>query len=735
MPENINVKETKKLLEDFQRSKDTIEKHELEKFFEYFAEIFILYEKEKERKGIDYADLLINFKKIKDKPQYKFVLIDELQDVNRLEAEIALDSGKTFFAVGDKKQAIFGFQGGSIENFALFKQKKPLEVNLILNRRSTQQILDFAALDFKSKTTDEESRQELEGLKNYRGEQGEKPVLIEAEKGDSIGKVCGLLNELEGETAVIVRTNQQILEISKELENRNLEFSSTFLSASKEAKENIIKFLKAVFSQDVNDLKNAFFTPFFPITMQKAFELTKNNELTVDEILEECPEFRKLRENQKDIETVSELFKERIFPVSMAYGTDYLLSAQSLLESVQEALKLIDDKTLDNFLRYLEAVDLQASTAKKDAKLVLTTVHKAKGMQYENVIYIPKKTKNKRAFYDYIVEKILEQNGGNIETELEEEALRIDFVAFTRAKKKLYVITEKPRDYLNENIAIGDVESENTAYSFEEKQKRAYNLFVNRQYEEAKKLLETDNKWLKEFVQNHFNELEHISFSRLTTNAYEYFTRNILKLQQSSYALNLGSEVHDLLEKYLKGETPVPSEEAKEYFENGVELIKNIKKEYPSFVEAEHELYIPLKELIGTGEKVHFKGFIDAIFKNENGYLIVDWKTSKNTGGASSYRRQLELYKRAYCSKQNIPLDKVKVAIGFVGLRKIINDGTVLHEYDDKQPRKNVFDTVKKHFEKFLEWKENPEKFLQEIAEESGVDPLIGSVIEQIERE
>src|SRR3989344_5151594 len=29
MPENINVKETKKLLEDFQRSKDTIEKHEL----------------------------------------------------------------------------------------------------------------------------------------------------------------------------------------------------------------------------------------------------------------------------------------------------------------------------------------------------------------------------------------------------------------------------------------------------------------------------------------------------------------------------------------------------------------------------------------------------------------------------------------------------------------------------------------------------------------------------------
>ena len=47
----------------------------------------------------------------------------------------------------------------------------------------------------------------------------------------------------------------------------------------------------------------------------------------------------------------------------------------------------------------------------------------------------------------------------------------------------------------------------------------------------------------------------------------------------------------------------------------------------------------------------------------------------------------------------------------------------------------NIFETGKKHFEKFLEWKESPEKFLQEIAKESGVDPLIRSVIEQIGKE
>ena len=51
-----------------------------------------------------------------------------------------------------------------------------------------------------------------------------------------------------------------------------------------------------------------------------------------------------------------------------------------------------------------------SSTAKKEAKITLTTVHKAKGLEYENVIYIPKKTRNRNNFYDYIVEKILEAN-------------------------------------------------------------------------------------------------------------------------------------------------------------------------------------------------------------------------------------------------------------------------------------------------------------------------------------
>ncbi|MBU2476698.1 PD-(D/E)XK nuclease family protein, partial [Candidatus Micrarchaeota archaeon] len=355
--------------------------------------------------------------------------------------------------------------------------------------------------------------------------------------------------------------------------------------------------------------------------------------------------------------------------------------------------------------------------------------------QYDKVIYIPKKTKNKRSFYDYVVEKILEANNKKQETELEEEALRIDFVAFTRAKKELYLITEKSIDYLNEFSEKMEIEGENTCNSFEEKQKRAYNLFLNKNYDEAKKLLEKDSSWLKKFVENHFASLEHISFSRLTTNPFDYFINNILQLRTDSFALNIGSEVHDLLQCFLEGRPTNPSKEAKQFFENGIELIELIKKDYPEFVSAEHEVYLPLNKIISTKNDLNFKGLIDAIFKNKENYLIVDWKTSRTTDSASTYRRQLELYKRAFAEEKNIPLDKIKVAIAFVGLRKIINDGNIYSEIDEKQPRSSVFNTIQKHLEKFLEWKDNPENFFKDLKEVKTQDPLIRSILEQYEKE
>ena len=142
-----------------------------------------------------------------------------------------------------------------------------------------------------------------------------------------------------------------------------------------------------------------------------------------------------------------------------------------------------------------------------------------------------------------MIERILEAEGKLETVELEEEMLRVDFVAYTRAKKELYIITDKARDYSNENSEILEIEAENTSTNFEERQKRAYNMFLNKNYEEAKKLLETNKAWIKGFVVDHFANLEHISFSKLTTDPYEYFIQNILQLHEETFATNLGSNV------------------------------------------------------------------------------------------------------------------------------------------------------------------------------------------------
>ena len=83
--------------------------------------------------------------------KFEHVLVDEMQDMNEIEAEIATMIAKNLFLVGDAKQAIFGFQGGSVKNFQKFMKTCETKF-LTTNRRSSQQILDYSKQHFLGKT-------------------------------------------------------------------------------------------------------------------------------------------------------------------------------------------------------------------------------------------------------------------------------------------------------------------------------------------------------------------------------------------------------------------------------------------------------------------------------------------------------------------------------------------------------------------------------------------------------
>ena len=195
--------------------------------------------------------------------------------------------------------------------------------------------------------------------------------------------------------------------------------------------------------------------------------------------------------------------------------------------------------------------------------------------------------------------------------------------------------------------------------------------------------------------------------------------------------MSLGSEVHEAVALMLSGKEYSASKEAVPFIENVKKIIEEI--DYDD-VKSEQKLEPSLKSL-GFDSELKFQSKIDAVFRKGDKYTIVDWKTDKDTKRASKHRQQLETYKRVLSANDNIPLDKIKVAIGFVGLRSIINTGRIDFEYDEKQPVKSSFDTFSKRVERLLSWIKDPEQFFKDFIAEEKDDMIWKSVVEEYKKE
>jgi DNA helicase-2/ATP-dependent DNA helicase PcrA len=414
----------------------------------------------------------------------------------------------------------------------------------------------------------------------------------------------------------------------------------------------------------------------------------------------------------------------------------YVQAAQNLREAFREAMQFVGDVRLENLLAYLRTADLSTDEIETESRITLTTVHKAKGKEYDTVIYTPTKPPNSSNYQDEFVEAVLKTEGIDAKEELEEEVLRINFVAFTRAKKKLAIIGEKISDMLNDRSVEGELSVGGSADpESTESQKKAFAFFVSGEYDRARELLKKKESWLTDYVKNFFGTLRHISFSSAPDKAYEYLVNSILDLREQTVSLARGLSVHTLAEDLIKkGDCECPTELA-QYRDNISSLLRTIRMKYPEVEAAEHVFRIPLNKLILTDEELMFTGKIDAVFRNGDSYLIVDWKTDKTQENASYHRQQLEAYKRAFCHANGIDPDKVKISLAFIGLKPKLNMGTMECELDEKQPAKTSFDTFAKRVQNVLRWKKDPESFFHEILENEVNDPLWRSFVEQYMRE
>jgi DNA helicase II / ATP-dependent DNA helicase PcrA len=215
----------------------------LEDNFPHFAlykeEMVNVFRRYKDRKrdanAMDFDDLLVNWKILLDehpeqaeplKRKFRTILVDEYQDTNRLQAEIvdAMASvRRNVMVVGDDAQSIYSFRGASFENILTFPLRFPDAqiYKLETNYRSTPQILKLANAAIAQNRF--QFRKELHAV---RGD-GPDPAVVGVddvfEQASFVAqRILELRDEGEtlGEIAVLYRSHYQSLELQMELSRR-----------------------------------------------------------------------------------------------------------------------------------------------------------------------------------------------------------------------------------------------------------------------------------------------------------------------------------------------------------------------------------------------------------------------------------------------------------------------------------------------------------------------------------
>lgn len=670
-PDMINTESANSLIERmYDEDKTSYTLDELKAFLKYFIDAYKNYENSKQG-AIDYSDMLLIFvDKFKGK-KFEYVLVDEMQDMNDLEARIAQMVGNNIFLVGDAKQAIFGFQGGSIKNFQKFKEICDQKL-LSLNRRSCQQILDYSKSHFLDRTQNKELfAQELECFKSLGS--GELPRIVSTNA--HLSHILKVIEEIPDKTiGIVTRTNRQIIEISQYLDTNNIKYSSTSSQATAEqAKNEILCFLRGLISDRIEDKLSAAFTIFSPYTLKEAFELSEMYKKMVTENLKQIESWG-ISMKRTDIDTI---YSRVIFPLCVSKGTEWFSTAIAVKQQIDQYFAL-GTPTKDELFDFISIAEESYIERDVGSNITLTTVHKAKGRDFDIVVYIPSSATQRTSFVDIIVEAILESNGIDIREELEEEAIRVDFVACTRAKEKLIIITDdkNARKYHIANLSeieIDDREDEIVATRLNNRLSEAFSLFVAGRFQDSEKLLKEEDRWLEEFILSYFKNIDHFSYSSIIIDSYQFLIENIIAIPTFYAAKDFGSSVHTALANIFKNTAKIYDfeGEVKRAVENGTKALDQLKKEYSGLklVAAEKRRELPLSSMIEYDDKfLMFTGFIDAIFQHDNGYLIVDYKTDKNTNNSSNHKKQLAVYRKMHSILENIAEDKIKIFVVFVVL-------------------------------------------------------------------
>ena len=428
------------------------------------AELYRRYVDYKQTKSLlDYDDLLTGLRDLLADHEevrnrlsaiYRFIMVDEYQDTNHLQAQIVRLLAATHdnvAVVGDDAQSIYSFRGANFRNIMDFPKQFPGAriIKLEENYRSTQPILNL---------TNEIIQRAKEGYEKRlftTKSVGTRPKLVQAGSEQMQSQfVCQKILELREEgvplwdIAVLFRSSFHSFDLEIELARHNIPF----------VKRGGFQFMETAHIKDLLAHMRILANPTDAISWNRVLLLLEGvgpgaSQKIIKWLLEGANPMERLRSYQAKgkiahgLRTLAQVLEEAAQAELPSEQAQYLMQYyapilkqrypddhpkrlrdmehfQGMTDRYRSLERLLSDMALEppnDSIGGVLAVDPD------EGPLVLSTIHSAKGLEFHSVFIIWALEGRFPSFYNI-----------NTVEELEEER-RLLYVAATRAKQNLFI--------------------------------------------------------------------------------------------------------------------------------------------------------------------------------------------------------------------------------------------------------------------------------------------------------
>ncbi len=389
--------------------------------------------------------------------QFYYILVDEYQDTNTIQAEIIEMLGSShnnIVVVGDDSQSIYSFRAADINNILHFPDTFPATkiFKLQTNYRSTPEILELANHSIKNNKNQFEKN--LKGVKKNMA----KPALAVLQDSYQQAEfICQKILELQEEgvalnsIAVLFRSAFQAIELELELNKKNIpyEMRGGMRFFEQAHIKDIVAYLK-IFNNIKDELSWKRVSQLYPGVgpsaaeniwshVQKFSSLAELASSGISISAKADRSFLDIMALAKNLIAIQEAFIPSAIDAIMRSGYKKYIettfeNARDRIEDIEQLANFANSyKHLDDFLSEVtlseafKGENTGNEKNKNDDALIISTIHQAKGLEWKAVFII--------GLVDgqFPHHKIFDKP-----QELEEER-RLFYVAVTRAQDELYL--------------------------------------------------------------------------------------------------------------------------------------------------------------------------------------------------------------------------------------------------------------------------------------------------------